>query len=516
MIDTATGIWKRRKWPLLATFFAVVLVAMAVVVALPSVYRASTLVLVGQSEISESMVTNTRFTDFQQRFDALRQSILSRATLLDLIDQHELYPELRQEVTQSELLERMRDDIIISVENTSGNQNQGYLQTLEVSYQTWDPEVAAEVANDIAALYERESRASRLRQASNTTAFLEEQLNAARTEFQKQERLLNEFKSRNLGSLPEQESVNLATMDRLNDELTLNGEKQIQLLDRRDALLNNSRDLADSGRSNMEGLSAQTRLALMRQDLNALRSRYTDQYPDVVRLKTEISALEQRIRNGEADSERSGAERAAEDDEVAALAQRRYTVEGIEMELQALRDREMELQQQIAEIESRLASSPNIEQDLTRLNRDFATASETYFGFQQRYQDARLAESLQRQQTSQFQVLERAIPPEFSAGPSAGLLTMMILVAAAGLAGALVIGLEQLDTSFHSQNELRAFTRVPILTYIGMIETPADKRKSRARFLGAVLVYLLVVAVLVVLAYNFGTDNRGLVWTLTG
>ena len=68
----------------------------------------------------------------------------------------------------------------------------------------------------------------------------------------------------------------------------------------------------------------------------------------------------------------------------------------------------------------------------------------------------------------------------------------MALSLAAGAATAFVA--EQLDTSFHSADDLRAFTRVPVLVSIPLFVTPADGRAHQRRFrLAAVLAMGMVI-----------------------
>ena len=85
-------------------------------------------------------------------------------------------------------------------------------------------------------MYVQENTKIREGQASRTAEFLKAQLADARRELDAHEQRANEFRSSHLGELPQQVQTNLASLERLNMQLRLNGENQIRALDRRERL----------------------------------------------------------------------------------------------------------------------------------------------------------------------------------------------------------------------------------------------------------------------------------------
>ena len=88
------------------------------------------------------------------------------------------------------------------------------------------------------------------------------------------------------------------------------------------------------------------------------------------------------------------------------------------------------------------------------------------------------------------------------------------LVLSFGLAAGAVVLAEQLDTSFHTVDELRRFSSVPVLASIPRIVTEADTRRSRWRFRLAACAAMLAVAVLMGSAHFVATGNEQLASTL--
>src|SRR6185295_12426440 len=91
-----------------------------------------------------------------------------------------------------------------------------------------------------------------------------------------------------------QVDVNLAALDRLNTQLRLNGEYQIRAIERRERL---EHQLAAAGAAPapppLRESPRQTRLASLHEQLADLQRRYSDRYPDIIRLNREIASLEE-------------------------------------------------------------------------------------------------------------------------------------------------------------------------------------------------------------------------------
>src|SRR5258708_31551760 len=85
-------------------------------------------------------------------------------------------------------------------------------------------------------MYLHETPSQGAGQAEKTGEFLKTQLDDARRELDAYDRRQNDFKLSHIGELPQQVEANLASLERLNTQLRLNGESQIRLLDRRDRL----------------------------------------------------------------------------------------------------------------------------------------------------------------------------------------------------------------------------------------------------------------------------------------
>src|SRR5438874_2286141 len=141
--------------------------------------------------------------------------------------------------------------------------------------------------------YDVSNAKKRERQANATASFLKVELEQTKQTLDLQEKRVGDYKKRNSGGLPDQAQMNMLTMERMYSELRMNRDAQGRLMERQEGAAGpgNGIDLPP-----VQDRAA-ARLALLRQELTELSTRYTDKYPDVVAKKSEIADLEQQVAN---------------------------------------------------------------------------------------------------------------------------------------------------------------------------------------------------------------------------
>jgi polysaccharide chain length determinant protein (PEP-CTERM system associated) len=428
---------------------------------------------------------------------------MSRTRLADLIVRLDLYPELRQKAPIDMIVARMRGDIQLelkSVESALGGRASTIAFT--ISYGGAHPYTVARVANELARMYVEGNTKIREGQASRTAEFLKAQLADARRELDEHERRASEFRSSHLGELPQQVQTNLASLERLNMQLRLNGENQIRALDRRERL-----ELQRVGAAATLPPQAASpdseRLSKLTQQLDDLRGRYTDAYPDVVRLREEIDTLKGQMARQSRPEERASAP--------APPAQSESILE-VDSELRALRKDERTLREAIAGYEQRVDNAPRRQQQLQELSRDDDTTKERYETLLKRYEEAQLAESLEQgQKAEQFRILDPALPPRDPLAPNRLQILILGLALALGLSIGAVIAAERLDTAFHTIDEVRAIVAVPALGRVPRIQSSAETRRHRRRAVLATVYALAALSFIVAASHHVAKNNEQLV-----
>jgi uncharacterized protein involved in exopolysaccharide biosynthesis len=226
----------------------------------------------------------------------------------------------------------------------------------------------------------------------------------------------------------------------------------------------------------------------MKQDLADLRTRFSDRYPDVVQLKAEIVAVERQIAETKkatpppvegAPVNEEPAKPSGPDIQVVQMEQ---ALGQLDLEIKALKEEENTLRGAMATYQARVDNTPKRDLESQELSRDYDITRDLYRTLLKRYEEAQLSESLeQRQKGEQFRILEAAVPGSLPSAPNRPRLFLMSLVLSLGLAVGLVVLAEQLDSSFHTLDDLRAVTTVPVLVSIPRIVTDRDVRRRRWR-----------------------------------
>src|ERR1022692_1565257 len=208
------GIVRRRRWNFLVPFFLGWLLVWGASWLIPSTYRSATLILVEQPSVPEKYVVSNIDLDIQHQLDSITQQILSRTRLLHIIDTLGLYAQDRKHKGPDELVEQMRKDI--EIELSHGDDKK--LSAFNIYYVNRDPKMAQLATAELANLFIAENLEQRQKRSENTTKFLQDQLDQARTKLAAQEAKLRVFKDQHLGELPTQTQSNLQILIGLRSE----------------------------------------------------------------------------------------------------------------------------------------------------------------------------------------------------------------------------------------------------------------------------------------------------------
>ena len=525
-LDTLLEVWSRRKWLAILAFAFPLAAGVSLTAFLPNIYRSTATVLVDRQQIPETFVQATVTSALETRLHTISQEILSRSRLEALVSRFGLYADLRQRVAAEDVIERMRKDIRLELKGAETRGQREATVAFTISYQGGDPTTVALVTNTLASFYIEENLKARERQAAGTAEFLKAQLAETKQRLDEQEQRVSEFKRRHIGELPQQMEANLGTLERLHTQLRLNADNQTRATERRQALSNQLAEaesllatpalaapVGGSGRPPSRSETIEARLAKSKEELAKLRTRFSDKYPDVVLLAAEISALERELADAESRDPKREEKALPQATPLTPYVLRlKEALSEVEGETKVLKSEDKRLRDAIATYQGRIENVPKREQEFRELSRDYESTRELYQSLLKRSEEAQLAESMeQRQKGEQFRVLDPAVPKPKPAAPNRVQLFVIALLGSLGLAAGAVVLAEKIDTSFHTIDDLRAFSPVPVLVSIPLIVTHTDRRRRRWHLqLGASAAFVGLVAI-VGLAYFAANGNEQLV-----
>jgi polysaccharide chain length determinant protein (PEP-CTERM system associated) len=459
----------RRRWRIVAVTTAVVFSVLGpIAFGLPNLYRSRALLLVDQ--LPSSLTTSDRVGEVDARLQAIKQEALSRQRLIQLVERFNLYPKLRAAGQLDDVIFQAQHDVSVDIASsvqTNGNPN---TVAFTVSYLGTTPETAAAVANDLAAFYVQQNDAMRSRHASETTSLLKSELDATRQRLAAQEQRVISFSSSNSGALPQQLNSTMTKYTQLSTALQAATTDEMRMAERRDSLQNQIAELM-TPKLNTNSTDPRVQLAQARRELATLRLNHTENHPDVKAKEAEIATLEAQAK------ERGTAEASTESSQVTTLQQQ---LAGVNARIAELDKQKTELQNSLSRYDSLLSAAPVRDAQFETLSRDLDSTRTQLDGLQKRYQEALLNERAEGAGGEEFHVVDPAVPTRAPSSPG----RMLLVAGALGVAFVLGIVLafirDRFDDSFQSIDDLRAFTRVPVLAAIPAMRTRRERIRRGA------------------------------------
>jgi polysaccharide chain length determinant protein (PEP-CTERM system associated) len=461
---------RRRRRLALWSGLTILVISGAFVLGLPELYRANATLIV-QGAVPEAFVQASVPGEINARLQVLKQEALSRRRLTALVERFRLYGHQPGRPVTDTALARLERDIRVDVTSDTTRQGQPTAVSFTVSYAATDPRTAADVTNELAAFYVAHNEETRTRQASVATSTIAAQLEATRADLETQSARISTYTSRNIGALPQQIDANLSAINRLDAQFQRNADELLRQMERRQVLQSEMATI-DTRLPAADENTAAARLARAESELADLRSRFSDSYPDVLTKRTEVDKLRREVTTAGrgAAGTRVPTPRTAAD---AALKETDANIARIERD-------QANLRQQIETYQRRVERAPANEPAFDSLVREYQATRERLDLLQRRLDEAHLAERAERGgEAQELRVLDAAVPPVGPSGPARGMLLGLSLLLAVAVGVGLAMLVDLTDTSFHTMDELRAFTKVPVLASIPEIATARTSARVR-------------------------------------
>ncbi|MGB9605973.1 MAG: Wzz/FepE/Etk N-terminal domain-containing protein, partial [Bryobacteraceae bacterium] len=202
-LEDYLDIVRRNKGWLIGPAFACLVAAVVVAFLWPDTYISEATIQVTPPQVPQQLVPSNVATEISQRISAMASNILSRPTLINIIQTYNLYPRERARLPMEDIIEQMRTrDIKISPVTQLATASRERASVFRISFAYRDRFLAQKVAADLAGRFIEENIRTRSSQSVQTTEFLKDQLQQAKRELDAWENKLAEFRVRNSGRLP--------------------------------------------------------------------------------------------------------------------------------------------------------------------------------------------------------------------------------------------------------------------------------------------------------------------------
>jgi polysaccharide chain length determinant protein (PEP-CTERM system associated) len=471
----------RRRWVLIVGLaLSGLVLSYGVSCFLPAKFKSQTLVLIEQPTVSNKIVESLDTTDVNQRLASMQQQILSRSRLEPIIRQFNLYPQDLSRKSMDELVLRLQKAIevtpILPMAETRASQLPGFNITVTLD----TARNAQGVCTALTSMFIEQNLRLRQEHSEVTTQFLVQELAAAKASLDEQDAKLAAFKSHHIGELPDDEKTNLNLLTGLTSQLDASTQALVRAQQDKtftESLLSQQVAAWQASQTGHDPETLDKQLIALQAHLATLQSSYTEDYPDVIRAKNDIAALQKKIAAGEgankAPGNSNGPKMAVEP---AQIQQLRAQDHNDDLMIAAKAKEEEQIRKQINLYQERIQSSPAVEEQYKELTRGYQTALDSYNELQRKRDDSAMATNLERKQEGeQFRVLDPANLPEKPSFPNRPLFALGGLLGGLGLGIGIAYLLEMQDSSFKTERDVEFALHLPVLAMVPAIGPLLEK-----------------------------------------
>jgi polysaccharide chain length determinant protein (PEP-CTERM system associated) len=496
--------------------WAVCIVGWLGVMLVPNQFQAVSMIYVDTDTMMAPLLKDlTVTTDPQQQVSVMLNTLLARPNLEQVV--HLTNPKANN-LSSAEMAKEvstLQDNISIKPLSTKN--------LFQLSYTDKDPDRGLNVAQTLLSIFVDSNIGNKRHDLEGAQSFLDTKVNEYETLVRQAEQRRTTFKQANLEVLS-----NTITPDAARTQV----EQARNALDGAEARLSSLRTqlatipkiiyidgpgalVLGNGTGNMPtaaGGSLFQQLATAKQNLVDLKSRYTDDHPDVKALKRQITQLQEELSatptNGaqgsgsqsipnpvyvQTQSKLSDAQT-----DVALMAQKLH-------EAQANMDRALKMSSKAIEISAQFAN----------LDRDYDLVHKTYQELLGRRESAKLSQSVNDEQSSiNVRIVEPPKKAAFPVAPNRPLLNSAVILVGLLAGMATAIGLSINAGRFFAKEQLAAEFDYPIIGVVGRLARADDALNARRAYamLAACTGVLLCtyVVVLVALDASFRLTLRGI------
>jgi polysaccharide chain length determinant protein (PEP-CTERM system associated) len=469
--------------------------------------------------VPEKFVPANTTMQMAERIETMKQTILSRQTLTNIIETFDLYRKDREKLPMQDIIEKMVKDISISAPQQV---TRSAAAAFWISFSYSDRYTAQRVTRDLMTRFIDENLRQRERESQQTTQFLKDQYESAKLELNEVERRLTQWKMENIDRLPETLGVSMSQMGAIEARVaTLNSSvsraRQEQAVleaelratrEKLNAIMKAPMDPVPGyggGSSSAGAAEGETALARIDKELQTheralerMLEQYTPTYPDVQRLQARIQTLKrerdvllnQKLAVGpgaSAPASRAAAAPRLTSARAREIADIEASITRLQGQIQA---KEMEGERYLQDIaaadrrsrqlQGRLEQGPIGAVQQEQLLKEYDLVQKRHDEIRNKYTQSLMANEIEsRKQGETLEVLENPSLPERPTAPN-----RLVIVGVGSLLGlavgaALAIVREFKDTSLKSLKDVRAYTQFNILGSIPLLENDFVVRRRR-------------------------------------
>ncbi|MCC5827060.1 XrtA system polysaccharide chain length determinant [Alkalimonas sp.] len=493
------GIWLRRRY-IVITAWLVCPVGWYIVYTMPPVYQADSRVYVETRTVLDPILRGlTVQTNADQQVRLLARTLLSRPNLEKIARAADLD---RRALTTEEF-----DRVVDSLERSIGfsQVHRSGENIYRISYNNPEPAIALRVVQETLNVFIETRLGGTRSDALSAENFLNQQIADYERRLIESEQRLSDFRRNNMEIL----SADGNFYNRISLEQTRIEEVKLSLAEletRLNAAQTELNRLTGGSEDSREpSTQFDPRLAELRVQLDNLRMRFTDNHPDVRETLLLIERIEQQ-RQEEIETLRriaaSGIDSALSQNEL--YVRLMTAISELEGEIASRRVRLANHETRLRDLRDRMDLVPQIEAQLTGLNRDYNITRTKYEQLLSRRESAELSRRVDDSEMDmQFRIIDPPRVASRPAGPNRQLYFTMVLMLGVGAGVAMALLRSLISPVMTNTLQLKSISHFPVFGVISHIDRESIVWQVRKHFIYFVI---LSGALLSIYLFLLGND----------
>ncbi|MFM9827398.1 MAG: XrtA system polysaccharide chain length determinant [Sphingomonas sp.] len=461
------GIWQRR-WLALAIAWGVCLLGWLAIAQIPNSYTAKARVSVQMQSILPGKIGIT--TDEQSRdIDHVRETLTSAVNLAKVVKGTDLAATVANDRDVAERAAGLQNSIKVTAQQNN---------LFEITATAATPKLAKAIVKKLIDIFVEENLNGTRDETTQTVAFLDGQLAQRQKQLQDSEAKRAAFQNRYLGALPGTGSIN----DRIGAARSQLSQIDADLAAAQSSLAAINGQMAGTpasiaGASGGAAGPARARVAAIQGQLAEARARgWTDSHPDVVAIKSQLSAALAAASNEPLSAGGAGSPNPL------FLSLQSIRTEKASL-VASLSSRKAQIQSDVVQLESKLSIDPAVAAEQAQLERDYQVLKDQYDKMLSDREEIKLRGQVQNQTNAiKFSIIDPPAAPRTPTAPNRPLLLTGMLVAGlcAGVGASFALG--QLRTSFATPAKLASLSGMSVIGSITLLRSEAETRRARQYF----------------------------------
>lgn len=490
---------RARKWLAVTVFAAVSFAVLAAGFLWPYKYQSQVVIFVDDRNIIQPLMEGRAVTtQINEKASAARELLWSRSVMEKIARDTDIYGPNADDLSGDALIGRisgLRGNMSVA---TRGD------NYFSIGYSASSPLEAFQVAQKLGQAFIEENSQRKRAESRSAYDFIDKQVKSYERQIAGVEERLKKFLSENVDGT---EADANARLSNLQSRLELAQLEKEELETRANALERQMSEINPRIRQGQTSDAYQQRISSMEEQLDSLRLRYHDTYPDIIILREQIAELrkqrERALANQTDSTETLGGQNIANP----VYQEIRSSLVTTTTDIETVETRIQSIERLIAEQTKRMERIQENKAQYSDLTRDLEVNKEIYDDLLKRREKARVSMHLDIEgQGLNYRINETAQYPSAPSGPKFSMFALAGLFVGLVAPFGAVAALLQVDPRIRSREQIEDVLELPVLEQLPEVRTPFEKRRDRRITLAVALTAFVVTSayIAVALAAVFG------------